>query len=96
METQPLPPADLRAQAIARLRKKRELQAHVLAFTMVNLFLVGIWFATGADGFFWPMFPILGWGIGLVFHVWDVYTPEQLSEERIDREVRRLSRHTGG
>lgn len=93
METEPL---ELRDKAIARLRKKRDLQAHLIAFVTVNLVLVAIWLATGSDGFFWPMFPILVWGIGVVFHVWDVYSPELASEERIVREMRRLGRRAGG
>jgi len=35
----------------------------------------GIWLAITPGGFYWPMFPLLGWGIGLAFHVWDVYAP---------------------
>jgi hypothetical protein len=85
-------PEDLRKVAIQQLRKKRELQSHLLAYVMVNLFLTGIWFFTGADGFFWPVFPILGWGIGIAFHVWDVYAPERFTEERIQREIQRLRR----
>lgn len=90
----PPDPSDdgLRQLAIQQLRKKRELQAHVLAYVTVNLFLIAIWFFASRDAFFWPMFPILGWGIGLAFHVWDVYSPERMSEEKIQREMRRLRR----
>jgi hypothetical protein len=84
-------PEDLRQLAIDRLRKKRELQAHALAYLTVNLFLVGIWAVTGA-AFFWPIFPILGWGIGLALHAWDVLSPERMTEERIQREMQRLRR----
>ncbi len=80
----------LRLAAINQLRRKRALQAHLLAYVTVNVFLGGIWWATGA-GFYWPMFPLLGWGIGLAFHIWDVYSPSVMSEERIQREMRRLS-----
>jgi 2TM domain len=88
---EPVAREDLRAFAITRLRKKRELQAHVLAYMTVNLFLTGIWFATTPEGFYWPMFPLLGWGIGLVFHAWDVYSPEAFSEDRIQREMQRVA-----
>lgn len=84
------PPGDdeLRQRAIAKLKAKREFGAHVLAFVLVNAFLVVIWAVTGA-GFFWPVFPILGWGIGLAFHAWDVYGREP-SEEKIRREMDRM------
>ena len=80
----------LREEAIARLEKKREYLAHILAFVLINGFLVVIWALTGA-GFFWPLFPIAGWGIGLVFHTWDVFR-RPVSEERIRREIDRMSR----
>jgi hypothetical protein len=35
------------------------------AFVAVNLLLIVIWAATGA-GYFWPIWPLLGWGIGLI------------------------------
>ena len=51
---------------------------------------------TGAN-FFWPVFPMLGWGIGLIFHAWDTYRSEELSEERIHREIEHLVvRESGG
>jgi len=85
------PPQDpLRQAAIDRLRKKRSLQAHLLAYLTVNLFLNGIWLVIDPGGFYWPMFPMFGWGIGLVFHIWDVYSSGVLSEERIQREMQRL------
>ena len=90
METEMIEREDLRALAKSRLVKRREFTAHVAAYTLVNVFLVAIWAFTGA-GFFWPVFPILGWGIGVFFHGWDTYS-EPLSEDRIDREVERLRR----
>lgn len=85
----PVDEHELRKRAEKRLRAKRDLGAHVLAYVMVNTFLVIIWFMTSPDSFFWPAFPILGWGIGLAFNVWDVYSPRP-SEERIRREMDRL------
>jgi hypothetical protein len=85
------PEADLRDQAILRLRKKREFYADLLAYLMVNGSIAAIWWLTGAGGFFWPVILMLAWGIGVVFHAWDVYWPASPSEDRIDREMRRLA-----
>jgi hypothetical protein len=82
---------DLRGLAIDRLRKKRGLQAHLLAYVTVNLLLAVVWLATTSGGFYWPAIPLLGWGIGVVFNVWDVYSP-QPDEKHIAREMRRLAR----
>ena len=80
---------DLRAAAVKRLKEKRDLQAHALAYVLVNAFIIAIWAVTTWPGFFWPIFVILGWGIGLAFNVWDVYSPGP-SENRIEAEMRRL------
>jgi hypothetical protein len=92
MTTNTAPPdTDLRRRAIDRLRKKRGLSAHLLAYITVNLLLAGIWLATTPDGFYWPVIPLLGWGIGVAFNIWDVYSPLP-DEKRIEREMRRMTR----
>ena len=64
MEGTPDSEQELRKLAVSRLRKKRDFRTHVAIYVIVNAMLVGIWAVTGA-GFFWPIFPILGWGIGV-------------------------------
>ena len=82
---------ELRARALKRLKDKRDLKAHPRLRD--DLMLVGIWAVSGG-GFFWPVFPILGWGIGLTFHVWDVVSPEP-GPRGIEAEMNRLrARHT--
>jgi hypothetical protein len=81
----------LRERAVRRLKKKRDLQAHLLAYALVNTFIVIVWAATGAH-FFWPIFVIVGWGIGLVMNVWDVYRSGEPTEERIREEMDHLRR----
>jgi hypothetical protein len=81
----------LREQAIQRLKKKRDFQTHVLIYIAVNAFLVVIWAVT-SGGYFWPIFPILGWGIAVVANAWDVYGRKPFSEDQIRREADRLRR----
>jgi hypothetical protein len=80
---------ELRERAIVNLKKKRDFRSHVFAYVLVNAALVGIWAVTGA-GYFWPIFPILGWGIGVAFNAWDAYGRKDFSEEEIRREAERL------
>ena len=82
----------LRDRAIRRLKKKRDLQAHVVVYLLVNGFLVVIWAVTGS-GFFWPIFPMVGWGIGVLMNAWDVYRNDEPDEEHIRREMEALRRH---
>ena len=43
------------------------VRIHVVVYAAVNLFLVAIW-ALGGGGYFWPIWVILGWGVGLAIH----------------------------
>jgi hypothetical protein len=40
---------------------------HLRVYVGVQLLLVAIWALTGA-GYFWPIWPFMGWGIGVVVH----------------------------
>jgi hypothetical protein len=80
---------ELRKLAIVRLKKKRDFGTHVVVYVIVNAMLVGIWAVTGA-GFFWPIFPILGWGIGVGANAWDVYGRKSITEAEVQRETERL------
>lgn len=80
---------ELRKRALDRLRKKRDFRTHLFMYVLVNAALVAIW-ALAGGGFFWPVFVILGWGIGLVANAWDVYFRREITEEEIEREAQRL------
>ena len=45
--------------------KRSQRRPDLVPFIAVNLLLIVIWAATGA-GYFWPIWPLLGWGIGLI------------------------------
>ena len=85
---------DLRDLAIRQLQERRKFRAHLIVYVLVNSLLWLIWgilFATGGPWFPWPVFPLVGWGIGLAFHAGETYRAG-FSEEEIRREVDRLSR----
>ena len=46
-------------------RRRSQRRPDLVPFIAVNLLLIVIWAATGA-GYFWPIWPLLGWGIGLI------------------------------
>jgi class 3 adenylate cyclase len=45
----------------------KSVRIHATIYVVVNLMLIAIWAASGG-GYFWPIWPILGWGIGLGCH----------------------------
>ena len=77
---------DRRADAIKRLKARRDFKTHLVVYIVVNLALIGIWAISGVD-YFWPIWVILGWGVGLVLNAWDVYFRRPISEEDIQREM---------
>ena len=84
----------VRDRALKRLKKRRDFYGHLLFYMLVNAFLVAIWALTGRDGFFWPVFPIVGWGIVLVMNGWDALRSDQFGEGAIRREINRIQ-HEG-
>jgi hypothetical protein len=46
-------------------RRAQTIRPEIAAYLAVNLVLIMIWAATGA-GYFWPIWPLLGWGVGLM------------------------------
>ena len=79
---------DAREAAIKRLKAKSAFRTSLVAYVLVNLFLVAIW-AMGDRGGFWPIFPILGWGVALGFQAWNAYGAKPISEADIRREMHR-------
>lgn len=52
-------------------RAREELGGHVRAYVGVMVLLVGIWLSvalTGGGWYPWPVWPALGWGLGLASH----------------------------
>ena len=58
--TRPLRESDLvDGREPRELQRHRGLRAYAGALALINLFLVGIWLASGS-GYFWPVWPLLG------------------------------------
>jgi 2TM domain len=59
----------------------------VVAYIVINAFLIGIW-AFDGGGSFWPGWVLAGWGVMLVLDAWNVHFRRPVSESDIDREMR--------
>lgn len=84
--------AAARELALKRLKKRADFRGHLLVYTLVNAVLIAIWAVTSPHAFFWPIFPILGWGVAVILNAWDVYRSDSFSEEKIQREIERSRR----
>lgn len=77
---------DLRVRVTQRLRDRAHFRTHLLIYVLVNAFLILIWWIVGSS-LFWPVFPLVGWGIGVAANAWEVYRTDPTSGERIQREI---------
>ena len=81
-------------RAMQQLKKRRDFRGHVLVYVLVNAFVVAIWAMTGLHSFFWPVFIIGIWGIGLLMNAWEVYGRKEITEEDIRHELEREHKQT--
>jgi hypothetical protein len=82
--------ASARSTARERIEKRRGLQGGMVAYVVINAFLIGIWALTGM-GYFWPAWILAGWGVGMLLGLWD-YWRGPVTEADIDEELRRRHR----
>lgn len=85
---------ELYSQARKRVEEKKGFYIHFALYIAVNIMLVIIWVVTGA-GFPWFVFPLAGWGIGILFHLLGVFVFSRQTDwekRQIEREVERLKK----
>lgn len=75
-----------RRAAVGRLKAKRDFRNHVAIYVIVNAMLIFIWALSGA-GYFWPIWAILGWGVGLAFNGYAVHVQKPITEGDIQAEM---------
>ena len=84
--------ADLRRRAERRADAKLSFRGNLLAYVLVNAGLVAINLIT-SPGYFWAIWPILGWGLGLIAHgVTVYYDGGDMRERAIEAEINRVLR----
>ena len=91
---EPVDEAETRArdQAHQRLKAKRKFQADVVAYVVINAFLVGVWAIAGSEGGFWPGWVMAGWGVLLVLQGYDAFFRRPITEADVDAELERQRR----
>lgn len=64
-----------RDEQLWKLAKKRAaFRQSLMVYVVINAFLVGVWyFSSGPKSYFWPIWVMLGWGIGIVFQYLAAY-----------------------
>jgi 2TM domain len=85
-----------RALALKRLKAKSDFKRSLVVYLAVNALLVVIWALTNVgdpnpQGFFWPIFPIVGWGVPVAIGGFVAYGRTDLTEDRVQEEMKKLS-----
>jgi hypothetical protein len=76
-------------QARTRALRKRKFRGDLVAYVVINVFLVGIWAFSGA-GYFWPGWVLAGWGVLLILDGWETFR-RGVTEADIQRELHKIS-----
>jgi hypothetical protein len=75
-------------RARKRVRQIKGFYAHLTAYVLVNALLVVISFASGEP---WSIWPLLGWGIGIVAHALNVFGVGRIfGDAWEERQIRKL------
>jgi hypothetical protein len=87
----------LAAEAVRRIKARRDFRGHLLVYVAVNILLILIWLTTALTAgawYPWFVFPLAGWGIGVAAHAWAVYgSPSRpITQEAIAEEIERMRR----
>ncbi len=86
----------IRKRVKAAMNARSEVWTHIAVFAVIHTVLFVIWKATsaGGGGIPWILFPLLGWGGGLLGHIIDTYlSPKvryRLLEDRVHQELEAL------
>jgi hypothetical protein len=75
-------------QARKRVERKRKFYGDVVAYVVINAFLIGVWATTGL-GYFWPGWVLAAWGVFLSLDAWNLYYRKPITDDDIERELRR-------
>ncbi|MFC2067729.1 2TM domain-containing protein [Chloroflexota bacterium] len=83
-------------QARKQVEEKKGFFIHLSVYIIVNIMLVLIWaFANGRD-YPWFIFPLGGWGIGLLFHFLGVFVWGRKSDlSAIEKEAEKIRKEQG-
>ncbi|MDO5053457.1 MAG: 2TM domain-containing protein [Pseudoclavibacter sp.] len=86
------PDADLERRARARVLARNVYWGVLLLWLGASVFMVLLWWMTTPDGYFWPMWPILGMGLGALSWGFSIMarSPFRARRSQVEREMQRM------
>ena len=96
MDYQPVPPGkDPHLWYVAR--RRASFKKHLATYIVINIFFWILWYFNrerheAHGGLPWPVWPMLGWGIGIVFHYLGAYV--NTGSRAVEKEYEKLSKNS--
>jgi hypothetical protein len=75
-----------------RVEDKKSLLVHAIVYVVVNAIIIVIWAFT-SPGYPWFLWPLGGWGIGLIFHTLGVFVFDRemgWEKKAVEREAEKI------
>ncbi|MGM3308808.1 2TM domain-containing protein [Anabaena sp. WFMT] len=66
---------EVKKQHKSKAQERKEFKSHLITFVGVNVFLILLNLLV-SPSYFWAIFPLLGWGLGLFIHAMKTYIIE--------------------
>jgi hypothetical protein len=79
---------ELREASRLRAEVKLGFYIHLAVYSGVNVLLFFIWWFAG--GYPWFVFPLLGWGVGLLAHFLYAFAQISVTDRLAEKEYQRL------
>jgi hypothetical protein len=80
-------------EAKKRVEAKWGFYSNLIAYVVVNTILIIIWAFPAGGGYPWFLWPLGGWGIGLIMHYIQVFVwPKGGNRTAIEKEVEKIKR----
>ena len=94
MSTQ-LSEQEIYQEAKKRVEEKKGFFVHFIVYILINILLVVIWAFPAGGGYPWFLWPLGGWGIGLLFHFLGVFVFSRKTgwdRRQIEKEAAKIKR----
>lgn len=87
------------AQLWKMAQKRASFKKHLATYFIMNAFFWALWFFGGGTqedhhGWPWPIWPMLGWGIGIAFNYVSAYHDDKMSST--EKEYEKLKKEKEG
>ncbi len=70
-------------------RRRASFKWNLRSYAILNTMFIAIWyFSSGPGAYYWPIWPMLGWGVGLASHYLSAYHEDHYNT--VEKEYKKL------